>query len=218
MLSITTLLIGVSIVMSLLAFNKDSLKFKLLLNPYRVIQGKEYYRVLTHAFIHGDYMHLFVNMYVFWGFGTSVEQIFTNQSLFESNFQSFEFWGETQGIIYFLLLYFGGVLFAAIPALRKHKDNPDYNSLGASGAVSSVLLAYILMFPQNKLMFIFLPIPIPAYVMGIIFFVYESFMNRRGGTGIAHDAHLWGALFGLGFMMLLSPEFLSHFIHGALGN
>lgn len=217
-LTLTTIIVAVSVILSLLAFNKEELRTKWMLNPYRVVQDKEYLRILTHGFIHGDYVHLGINMYVLWGFGSTVERVFTNQQVFQSSFPNIDYWGDTAGMVYFVILYFGGILFASLPALRKHKDNPNYNSLGASGAVSAVLLAYILMFPQNKLMFIFLPIPIPAYVMGIIFFAYESYMNRRGGTGIAHDAHLYGAIFGLVLMIALSPQFISHFIEGIIGN
>lgn len=217
-LSLTTIIIAASIILSLIAFNKEELRKKWMMNPYRVVHDKQYFRILSHAFIHGDYVHLGINMYVLWGFGSTVEQVFTKQQVFQASFPNIDYWGDTAGMVYFIILYFGGILFASLPALRKYKDNPNYNSLGASGAVSAVLMAYILMFPQNKLMFIFLPIPIPAYVMGIIFFAYESYLNRRGGTGIAHDAHLYGALFGLLFMIVLSPQFVSHFIEGIFGN
>ena len=112
-------------------------------------------------------------------------------------------------MLYFILLYIGGIIFATIPALLKNKDNPHYNSLGASGAVSGVLFSFILF---NPMMWFTFP-PVPAIVFGILYIGYEMYQNKNGRTNIAHDAHLLGALFGVLFTIFLSPKFvISNFI------
>ncbi len=217
-LSFTLLIIIVTVGLSLLAFQNGDLKHRLMMNPYSVVHGKKWYKTLTHGFIHADYMHLFFNMYVLFGFGTSVEQHFSNPQIWTSNFPDIEGFGGNSGLLSFILLYMVGIVFATLPSIRKHRDNPNYYSLGASGAVSAVLIVYIIMFPQNKLSFIFLPgIPIPAFVMGALFFAFESYMNKKGNSGIAHDAHLYGALWGLIAIALLKPQLYVNFV-SQLGN
>jgi membrane associated rhomboid family serine protease len=199
---------------SFLAFNNDALRSRLMFNPYMVVHRQDYWRLPGHAFIHADFLHLFFNMYVFFEFGKVVELVMTNEQYFRSVFPESIFWGEGFGMLYFATLYFGGVSAASLPAISKHRDNPNYNSLGASGAVSGVLLAYILMFPTSELMLLILPFfGIPAFVIGIFFFWYESYMNRKRFTNIAHDAHIFGALFGLVFMILIEPSILPHFFN-----
>ena len=108
----------------------------------------------------------------------------------------------------FPILYFGALLIAAIPALTKHKNNVNYRSLGASGAVSAILMAFIVAHPTHTLLLFFI-IPIPAIFAGVLFFLYERHMQKNGGTGIAHDAHIYGAIFGLLFSIVRDPESIS---------
>lgn len=206
-------IVAITSIISIIAFNKPELLRKLMFNPYQVKHRKEYYRVISHAFIHADYIHAFFNMYVLYSFGGLIEQIFTNPQVFNNIFPQFEFWGTGTGYIYFILLYFGGIMFATLPSFRKHADDPSYNSLGASGAVSAVVMAIIILLPTIPLRFIFIPIDIPAFVMGILYLAYEFYMNKRGGTGIAHDAHIWGALFGLAFIIVINYRFALNFLN-----
>ena len=177
--------------------DRPHLKAKLLLRPFDVIHKGQLYRLISHGFIHADFTHLAFNMFVLWQFGSSVEyqmqQAWSGSSLIASLEPSF------------LVLYFGGMLAAGLPSLWKQRDNPNYASLGASGGVSAVMMAYILLFPTNKLLLFFV-IPMPAFVAGILFFAYERYMNKRGATGIAHDAHLMGAIFGVVFIFLLDID------------
>ena len=129
-LSITLIIVIITVVISLYASENYSIKNKFLLNPYNVFHHKEYYRIISHAFIHADFIHLGVNMYVFYSFGSMLEYTFL------------EIFG-TIGTVYYIVLYIGGVIFASLLSLNKHKDNPNYNSLGASGAVSAVLFSYV---------------------------------------------------------------------------
>lgn len=159
---------------------------RMMLRPYRVWQYREYWRIVTHAFIHSGWSHLLVNMFVFMQFGPYLESI----------------WGADQ----LLIIYIGGIFAAALPALFKHRENPRYASLGASGAVNSVLFAFIAMQPQSEL-YLFAIIPLPAWALGALFIFYESRMQRSSqSTGIAHDAHLYGGLWGILCAILLHPE------------
>lgn len=179
--------------------DRPLLKAKLLLRPFDVIHKGQWYRLISHGFIHADFTHLAFNMFVLWQFGSSVEyqmqQAWSGSSLIASLEPSF------------FVLYFGGMLAAGLPSLWKQRDNPNYASLGASGGVSAVMMAYILLFPTNKLLLFFV-IPMPAFVAGILFFAYERYMNKRGATGIAHDAHLMGAIFGVVYVLLLDADTL----------
>lgn len=204
-------IVALTAIISVYALSSRPALEKLMLNPYQVVQHKQYWRVITHGFIHGDYLHLFFNMYVLWEFGRPIFTIFTNQVAFSQVMDSDDWWGAGLGQNLFLMMYLGAIFIASLPGLIKHRNNPGYNSLGASGAVSAVVLVFVLLFPTSTL-YLFFAIPIPAFLAGILFFVYESYMNKRGGTGIAHDAHLFGALFGLLFMALIAPSSLTGFV------
>lgn len=182
-------------------FKSASFRDRWLLKPYLVHEDRQWYRMLSHGFIHADQTHLFLNLFVLWQFGSSVEDALSAGELGSSLLGLTNRWS-------FPLLYFGGLIFAGLPAMNKHRYNAGYASLGASGAVSAVLMAYILMYPTNTLLMFFI-IPMPAVAAGVLFFLYESHMNRKGRTGIAHDAHLVGALFGAAFVLIYEPTLLA---------
>lgn len=211
-LSINLVIVIANVALSLAVFSNRDLFGKLLFNPYRTLRQNEWYRTVTHAFIHADYIHLFFNMYVLYQFGGLIETIFTDPKVFANVFPTVDFWGVSRGYLYFVILYFGGMLAATLPAFKKHKDNPAYNSVGASGAVSAVVLAIIIALPTMQLYLFFIPIGIPAFIIGIAYLTYEYFMSKKGRTGIAHDAHLWGGLFGLVFMLAIEPRFGMYFL------
>ncbi|MBD3637067.1 MAG: rhomboid family intramembrane serine protease [Crocinitomicaceae bacterium] len=196
---ITYLLLVVTIIVSVKAFNDNEFKWKLIWNPYNAVHHKQWYRSFTHAFIHADWMHLGFNMFVLYGFGIGLEEMLQQRF-------------GPKGYLFFGCLYLGGILFSNILSLNKHKDNPHYNSLGASGAVMAVLFAYVLMNPNAGLMFIFFPVPIPAYIMGPLILVAEYYMSRRGGSRIAHDAHFAGAIFGIVFMTIVDYKLVLEFV------
>ena len=163
-------------------------KERWMLSPYAVKHHNEKHRVLTHALVHADWMHLAFNMFVLYEFGRHVEV----------EMQKIGAWAMP-------LLYVLGVLGGALPALARHQDNPRYRSLGASGAVSTVLLAFICLHPTETLLLFFV-IPVPAILAGFLFFLYESKMQQSGNTGIAHDAHIGGAIVGVAWVFLLVPD------------
>jgi membrane associated rhomboid family serine protease len=188
-------IIVVTACISIYAMKRPEVLRKMMLSPYQVVHNNAFYRILTHGFIHSDGMHLAINLFVLWEFGSVVEMQF----------------GEE-----FPFLYFGAIIAASIPAIVKHKNNINYNSLGASGAVSAVLMAFIVAHPSHTLLLFFV-IPIPAILAGLLFFIFERSMQKRGGTGIAHDAHIYGAGFGLIYALIKDPNGLSNMFSALTG-
>jgi membrane associated rhomboid family serine protease len=187
---ITLILIAVTGIISYMAFSNYNLKLKYMFVPYAIHHNNEYQRVITHIFLHGDWMHLLFNMFVLFNFGSILEVQFAEL-------------GVGFPALHYLLLYFGAALFSTIIPFARHKDNPNYMSLGASGCVSAVLFAYICILPSTPLTFVFFPFfSIPAWAIGLGYLAYEYYMDKRGGTNIAHDAHIGGAIFGIAFMLL----------------
>jgi membrane associated rhomboid family serine protease len=199
-MNIVSIIIAITVLISLQANKKNQLKQKLLYIPFRLKENNEYYRLVSHIFIHADISHLAFNMISLYFLGSTLEN------------SLIDIYGFNLGACYFLILYFLGAIFASLPSFLKHQDNPAYRSLGASGAVSAVIFAAILWDPSMLLGIMFLPFPIPAYIFGPIYLAIEYFSMKRGGTGIAHDAHLGGAIFGILFVLLLNFEKGKEFI------
>ena len=194
-MSASIILIIVSSLISIIAFNNQSLTEQMKFYPYQIKRNNEWHRFLSYGFIHGDFFHLFVNMYVLYIFGDVVEDSFIY--LFAKN-----------GMFIFIALYFGGLVLSTVFSYLRNKNNPHYSAVGASGAVSSIVFAYIIMFPLAELMIFPLPFRIPAIIFGILYLVYSYFMARRAKDNIGHDAHFFGAIFGLIFMAILDFDFI----------
>jgi membrane associated rhomboid family serine protease len=186
-------IIIITTLISLLAFRQHKLFQDLAFHPSAIRYSGQGYRFFSYALIHADFMHLLVNMFVLWSFGRIVESYYI--VLFPG-----------KGMFFYFLLYLGGIIFSTLPSYGKHKDNPGYSAVGASGAVSAVLFSSIIFQPLGSIVFIFLPFPIPAFVFGILYLVYSAYMARKGHDNIGHDAHFWGAVFGLVFTLVLRPE------------
>lgn len=199
----TILLIAITSVISILAFNRRDIFDKLQLNPYAVYHKKEWYRIISHGFLHADWVHLFVNMFVLFSFGRSVENIFkqlASAGIIKSP------------ILSYVLLYFVSMIFATATTIKKQKDNYWYNSVGASGAVSAVVFTSIFFQPLANLYF-YAIIPIPGIVFGVLYLGYSHYMSRKGGgDNINHDAHFIGAVFGFLFPLILDPKLIHVFI------
>lgn len=195
----TDLLIIVTAAVSIVCFNKYQLFEHLSLKPYRVVQHQEWWRIITHGFVHADWIHLLVNMFTFWSFGGYIETAF--------EYLGFGKWA-------FLTLYFGGIIAASISDIIRYRNAEWYTSIGASGAVSAVLFAAIFLNPWDKIL-LFAIIPIPGILFGVLYLAYCQYMARQGGDNINHNAHFYGAVFGFVFPILLEPRlfqmFLSHF-------
>lgn len=199
----TIAIIIVTAIISILAFNNRVLMQKLLLSPYQIIHKKEWYRVLSHAFVHGDYMHLFVNMIVLLSFGLAVENIFDQLKVLEI---------IGSPIMHFIILYIGGAVISCLTTLRKHKDNFYYQGVGASGAVSAVVFASIFFRPLDNL-YIMGILPIPAIAFGIGYLIYSHYMSRKQSDNINHDAHFVGAIFGFIYPLLIDLNLYKIFLN-----
>lgn len=203
---ITLVIIGITVLVSAISMDNHSLKNKLMFNAYKINHQKEWYRFFSNGLIHADWMHLAFNMFSLYIFGGSVEAMYRNGQVFGG-----------KGILFYILLYVGGLVMSSLYSYEKHKNDMYYNALGASGAVSAVIFAFIILAPTQKLMLLILPIPIPAYLFGAIFLGIEYYLGKRGQTNIGHDAHFWGAIFGVAFTLILKPGLLQSFIEQITG-
>ena len=191
--SITLLIIIVTALVSIGAWQDRRVFLALLFEPFVIRARGEWHRFVTHAFIHADGYHLFVNMFVLYMFGANVERLYQGLT-------------DGSGALAFSGLYLGGILFSSLVGYRRHIHDPGYRAVGASGAVAAVLLAHILMLPTQSIYLMFIPIPIPSFVFGILYLAYERYMDKRGGDNVAHDAHFHGALFGVVYTAIVEPR------------
>ncbi len=199
----TFIIIGITVVISLMAFNNKSLFEKLQLNPYLTYHKNQWHRMVTHGFIHADYIHLFVNMIVLFSFGYSVGNqfdILAHQGMVSS------------ADLHVFILYFLGMIMATSTTLFKHKDNYYYNSVGASGAVSAVVFASIFFSPKSTILIMGI-LPIPAIVFGILYLLYSQYKGRKGNDNVNHDAHFIGAVFGFIYPIIIEPSLFKYFIN-----
>ncbi len=201
---INYVIIASTVIVSLLAWNQPELFSKLKFNPFLTKERKEYWRLVSYGLIHADWIHLFVNMFVLYSFGSLVTQYF--ELLFPG-----------KSIFYYLILYIGGLLVASAPGYGKHKDNPYYNAVGASGAVSAVLFSSIVFNPMAKIYLFFVPIGIPAVVFGILYLIYSAYMDKKAKDNVGHDAHFWGGIYGFAITIALKPELFLHFVNEIFG-
>jgi membrane associated rhomboid family serine protease len=174
--------------------NNDEAKEKVLFWPYKINHGREYFRFYSGAFVHADILHLAFNMITLYSFGQGIETF-----LFPSLF------GDKSGILY-IMLYALGIVIASLPDYFKYKEVYGYRALGASGAVSAVLFSVILLAPSEELK-VFLAIPIPAWLFGILYLAFSAYMAKRGNDNIGHSAHFWGGVFGLVFTYIAVRSF-----------
>lgn len=196
--NITLLIILITCIVSLLAFNRRGMFEKMLFYPYKIYWNGEWPRFITSGFIHSDIMHLAVNMFVLYSFGGFLEKALP------------EPFPQSAALLY-IILYAGGLVISDIPTYFRHRKNPEYRALGASGAVSSVVFASILINPvHGGIGLLFLPgITLPPYLFGGLYLIYSALAGRTGKGHINHEAHLYGAIFGLLFPAVLKPELFS---------
>jgi len=156
-----------------------------LFRPYWLVRRAEYSRLITSGFVHADVGHLIFNAITFYSFAFSLERHI--------------------GTLLFLLLYFAGLLLGNLGTYFKHRNDPNYSSLGASGAILAVMFASIVYFPSQRLFIIPIPVPIPAPLFALGYLAYTYYSARQSRGRINHDAHLGGALTGLAFVALTDP-------------
>lgn len=190
----TFTIILITLALSFLAFSKQTVMERLIFWPPAISQRSQYDRFITHGFVHADGMHLLFNMITLFFFGSLIES-FYRKYMFEMGF---------------VLFYLGALIVAIIPSYLKHKNDHRWASLGASGAVSAVLFAYILFSPW-QLIFIFF-IPVPAIIFAFLYVGYSIWSAKKGNSNINHSAHLWGAAYGVVVTIILDPRVLNLFL------
>ncbi len=190
-MSATLIIIGITVAISIAAFNIRKMMEVGMFMPYRAIRKNTWYELITSGFLHGGFTHLAFNMITLLFFGPVLER--------------------SIGELHFLILYFTGLLASSIPSLIRHKDNPSYATIGASGAVEAVLFAFIVIFPFEKIYLFLIPIGIPAIVFGAIFVAYSIWASKKEGK-INHEAHVGGAAWGVIYMFAFVPNTIDHFL------
>ncbi len=204
-MSITLIIILTTVAISLIAFNKQNVMDDLIFYPPAVTKKNQYYRFITCGLIHADFGHLAFNMISFY--------LFSNALVEPAFILLFGIYGRTM----LLLLYVLALIVCLLPTYWKNKNNENYKSLGASGAVSAVVFTGIMISPLSQLGFFIIPPIIPGFIFGPLYLILSAYMDKRGGDNINHSAHIWGALFGVIFIIVTSKLFanydvLSHFI------
>jgi membrane associated rhomboid family serine protease len=175
----------VTIVVSVIGLAQPKVIERSLLRPYLVARGSGYAGLLTSGFVHANVGHLVFNLITFYSFGFPLERVI----------------GSTR----FVALYFSALLISGIGTCYKHRDDPAYASLGASGAILGVLFASIVYFPRQSLYILPLPVPIPAPLFAVGYLAFSWYSSRTKRGQINHDAHIFGALTGLAFVLVTDP-------------
>ncbi|RLD62927.1 MAG: rhomboid family intramembrane serine protease [Bacteroidetes bacterium] len=198
----TLIIIIITSLLSFAAFNRKELFYKYNFNAFQIYHRKQWYRMFSYAFLHANYMHLIINMIVLYSFGTSLERYF------------YYYFGSKSNL-FFICLYAGGIVISTTYSLFKNRENYNYNAVGASGAVSAVVFASIFFDPLSKVWF-FGIIPIPGIIFAFAYLIYSYYMSKKNIDDVGHDAHFWGAVFGLIYPIILKPELFQVFINRLL--
>ncbi|NCT66066.1 MAG: rhomboid family intramembrane serine protease [Rhodanobacteraceae bacterium] len=190
---VTLFIIAVTCVVSFAGFSNPRLIDRLILWSPALTRGKEYWRLASCGLIHADVPHLLFNMITLYFFGTAMERFYVSYL----------------GGGGYLLFYVGGLVVSSLPSWWQHRNDNGYRSLGASGAVSAVLFAFILLQPWATI-YVFV-VPVPAIIYAVLYLGYTIYMDRQRSDHINHSAHLWGAIYGVLFTILMEPRVLSTF-------
>jgi len=198
-LSITIILILITVGISFFGFNKPEFLTRWMFIPYQIKRKNQWDRFVTSGFIHKDYVHLLFNMFTFYFFGGVVEQVLI-----------FKF-GAVLGGVIFVLFYILGIVISDIPTYLKNQDNSYYRALGASGGTSATVFASIIILPLSDIC-LFGIFCLPGFIIGGLFLMYSYFKGKNQDDAINHDAHLYGAIFGIIFILLIAPSSATTFI------
>jgi membrane associated rhomboid family serine protease len=196
---VTMLIIALTCLVSWLAFSRPRLLNDLILWPPAIDRSREYHRLVTYGLVHADFGHLLVNMLTLFFFGGLLEYFYTVEL----------------GTLGFVLFYIGALVVSILPTYLKHRHDPTYRSLGASGAVSAVMFAFILFKPWSMIGVMFI-IPMPAILYAVLYVAYSIYMDRQGTGNINHSAHLWGAAYGVAATLMVRPSLVGHFVDALL--
>ncbi len=189
---VASIIFVLTLATSLWAFSNENIYGEFILNPYNVSRGHKVYTVITSGLIHKDWNHLFFNMLSYYFFAFQLEAVL----------------GHWQ----FGLLYVLSLILSDLPSIQKHKEDIWYNSLGASGAISAVIFSFIMFSPTSQMGIMFIPIPIPAWIFGILYLVYCHFASKHARDNVNHDAHFYGAVSGVIITFALHHNIINEFI------
>ena len=187
---ITIFIITLTALISYLAFNNSSYMNKLIFYPPAVKRGG-WYRLVTYGVLHADFTHLIFNMLTLYIFGSYIEKFFR------------AILGDQAGGFWYIIMYISALIISILPTYLKEKNNDNYRGLGASGAVSAVVFAYILINPMSFMGVMFVPVMLPAFLFGILFVVLSVVLQKKHSGGINHSAHIAGGIFGMVFIVIL---------------
>lgn len=190
-MGITIIIVVITCIVSFLAFSNQRLTNDFIFDPPAIANQNQWYRFFSCGLIHADMGHLAFNMISLYMFGRLVESSFS------------EIFGG-KGVVLYVILYISSLAISLVPTYMQQKDNYRYRSLGASGAVSAVVFVGILLFPDFHIGFLFIPPVIPGFIFGPLYLIITAYLAKKGGGGINHSAHLWGALYGLAFIIVMS--------------
>ncbi len=200
LLNFSTIIVAITAIISFMAFKDRNLFTKLMFYPSGMRQPSEYYRFISSGFIHADETHLIFNMIALYSIGSFVEGMFAGMG--------FHF--------YYLFLYLSGIIVASIPAFIKHRNDPRYSAIGASGGVSAVMFSMVYLAPwqQFRIMFI---LPMWSILFAVLYLAYSAYMAKQQRDNIGHDAHFWGGVYGFVFTFAIDPThgdiFLQQLLH-----
>ena len=182
-----------TIVVSVIGLMSRQVIERAVLRPYAIARGSGYATLLSSGFVHADVGHLLFNLITYYSFAFPLERAI--------------------GQLPFEVLYFCGLLISNIGTSIKHRNEPNYASLGASGAILAVLFASIVYFPRQRLVILPIPVPIPAPLFAVAYLAFSYYSSGRSQDRINHDAHIFGALTGLAFVLVTAPERFSDLLH-----
>lgn len=198
---LTIIIIIVTAIVSILCFTGKMNVNKLIFNAYQVWHRKQWHRMLSYGVVHAGWGHLIFNMLTLFFFGRVVEQYFSSA------------FGSLAGPVLFMFFYVSAIVVSTVGDLIKYRNDPNYNAVGASGAVSAILFASILFEPKMGIYIYLIPIPIPGYIFAPLYLLYCWFMAKRNRDNIGHTAHFWGAVYGLVFPLVCNPFLIIHFLN-----
>jgi membrane associated rhomboid family serine protease len=192
-MSSAMIILALTVLVSAIGLFSGKVLERTVLRPYAIAQGSQYATLLTSGFVHADVGHLVFNLITYYSFAFGLQRAI--------------------GDVRFAILYFVGLLVSNLGTCIKHRNEPNYASLGASGAILAVLFASIVYFPHQRLVILPLPIPIPAPLFAIAYLAFSYYSSGRSKDRINHDAHIFGALTGLAFVLVTAPERFRDLLH-----
>ncbi len=198
-LSTTVIIILVTVLTSYWAFKNSSIMSRWMFTPYLIKEKNQYDRFVLSGFIHKDSMHLLFNMFTFYFFGGAVEQFLLYRL------------GFIPGTLVFVLFYVAAIVIADIPTFLKHQNHSFYRALGASGGVAATVFASIILMPLSDIC-LFGIVCLPGFALGVLFLIYSVVQAKKGNDGVNHDAHLYGAIFGIIFILIINPNSALNFL------